>query len=913
MKTYPRGSEWRKWDLHVHTPIDHEWRNKPKIDFTKQLEEIKSDLEKFADEFIGFAEQEKLSVLAIVDHNFCNDLEKCYLPYIIKEANKVNITILPGFEITVKDGSGIHLLVIFKENTNLNTIQDIVKQCFDPGIELIPANGQVPISNKSIDELKKLLDSSNLEYILIFAHADRENGVLDKNTISGGRRVQEWKKSFINIAQLSKSINEFNENSFIFKVIKKKDLNYARDITCIISSDCRTINKQETNEGRTYLGEKFVWIKADPTFEGLKQIIYEPEDRVKIQEEKPEQKEPYNLIDYVQFIDSNENFTNEKIYLNQNLNVIIGGKSTGKSILLREIARTINPYEVKNRLEEANLKDYKIYEDGRTLTDDFIVRWIDEREDKRSNIIDDYRKIIYIPQSYLNRLVEKDEEQSPIDRLIENILKNDENIKHLFESVDSQINENDRYISNEINELIQNLQQSSLKLEEIKNLGDKKGIEKYIDNIKKEIQGLHKKGGLTEEEISQFSIIKENIEKLNNEIKDLSKQKIDYNELLNTKKFEKSYRFNQIVEKYKNLEDKATYLINKIEDEFNKYLQEEIEKIENFIIEKNSELTKLNKQIEPLLEKVKNIEILKNKNELLSEQEEKLKQIKEKETEKEKLVEKIEESINKLVDYFIKFYEIKSEFTKKIEQNNSLGDDLDLKIKVNPKNEKFNEEFINEVFDIRSLPDNLKDFNLNIEDIHNLKLKIRNLIYDVLNGDIKLKKQYSKNITQILQKLIKDWFVINYSIIYDGDNISDMSQGKKSFVLLRLIIELDKSKCPLLIDQPEDDLDNRSIYNEIVKFLREKKKERQIIIITHNANLAVSTDAECIIVANQDGEKTKNKKFKFEYVQGSLENTFINNEKEEILLKQGIKEHVCEILEGGEQAFEKRKNKYNFK
>ncbi|MCB4205596.1 hypothetical protein LF845_11650, partial [Deferribacterales bacterium Es71-Z0220] len=175
------------------------------------------------------------------------------------------------------------------------------------------------------------------------------------------------------------------------------------------------------------------------------------------------------------------------------------------------------------------------------------------------------------------------------------------------------------------------------------------------------------------------------------------------------------------------------------------------------------------------------------------------------------------------------------------------------------------------------------------------------------------KKQYNDNIKEVIQKLIKDWFIINYSVTYDGDKISDMSQGKKSFVLLRLIIELDNSKCPLLIDQPEDDLDNRSIYNEIVKFLKEKKKERQIIIVTHNANLAVATDAECIIVANQNGEKTKNKKFKFEYVQGSLENTFIKDEINEILYKQGIKEHVCDILEGGEQAFEKRKNKYNFK
>jgi len=101
----------------------------------------------------------------------------------------------------------------------------------------------------------------------------------------------------------------------------------------------------------------------------LSKIVGSEESRVKIQEEKPEQKEPYNLIDYVQFIDSNENFTNEKIYLNQNLNVIIGGKSTGKSILLREIARTINPYEVKNRLEEASAFHFSGFLDSEIFKD----------------------------------------------------------------------------------------------------------------------------------------------------------------------------------------------------------------------------------------------------------------------------------------------------------------------------------------------------------------------------------------------------------------------------------------------------------------------------------------------------------------------------------------------------------------
>jgi len=139
-----------------------------------------------------------------------------------------------------------------------------------------------------------------------------------------------------------------------------------------------------------------------------------------------------------------------------------------------------------------------------------------------------------------------------------------------------------------------------------------------------------------------------------------------------------------------------------------------------------------------------------------------------------------------------------------------------------------------------------------------------------------------------------------------------MSPGKKSFVLLKLLIELDNSKCPILLDQPEDDLDNRSIYYDLVKFIKTKKKERQIIIATHNPNLVVGADSECIIVANQEGDKSKNKTYTFEYVQGALENRFNLPTEEKVLYKQGIQGHVCDILEGGKQAFKKREQKYNF-
>ena len=85
-------------------------------------------------------------------------------------------------------------------------------------------------------------------------------------------------------------------------------------------------------------------------------------------------------------------------------------------------------------------------------------------------------------------------------------------------------------------------------------------------------------------------------------------------------------------------------------------------------------------------------------------------------------------------------------------------------------------------------------------------------------------------------------------------------------------------------------------------------------MVTHNANLVVSTDAETIIVANQSGQQVgqDKKEYVFEYVTGSLENTFIDESQSGILYKFGIKEHVCDILEGGKEAFKEREKKYGF-
>ncbi len=134
---YPAGSEWRKWDLHAHTPLDHEWASEPNLvtDVQKQS---------FARQFVESALTSELSVVAITDHNFCSSIDLLLIPYIREAAQQTGLTILPGFEVTVSDCGGTHILAIFEEDASLNTIDEVISHLFAPGADRFRGAAVVP-------------------------------------------------------------------------------------------------------------------------------------------------------------------------------------------------------------------------------------------------------------------------------------------------------------------------------------------------------------------------------------------------------------------------------------------------------------------------------------------------------------------------------------------------------------------------------------------------------------------------------------------------------------------------------------------------------------------------------------------------------------------------------------------------
>jgi energy-coupling factor transporter ATP-binding protein EcfA2 len=138
-----------------------------------------------------------------------------------------------------------------------------------------------------------------------------------------------------------------------------------------------------------------------------------------------------------------------------------------------------------------------------------------------------------------------------------------------------------------------------------------------------------------------------------------------------------------------------------------------------------------------------------------------------------------------------------------------------------------------------------------------------------------------------------DHITLRYSIDYDGVDIRKLSPGTRGIVLLLLYLALDeRDDRPLIIDQPEENLDPQSVYEELVPLFRAAKAKRQVILVTHNANLVVNTDADQVIIA-QAGPHPPGQLPPITYIAGGLESAHIRTA-------------VCNILEGGERAFQER-------
>jgi predicted ATPase len=162
-----------------------------------------------------------------------------------------------------------------------------------------------------------------------------------------------------------------------------------------------------------------------------------------------------------------------------------------------------------------------------------------------------------------------------------------------------------------------------------------------------------------------------------------------------------------------------------------------------------------------------------------------------------------------------------------------------------------------------------------------------------------IKDQLRKNKEDEVTSLYDDIFSLDYLqpsyVLKLGErDLGELSPGERGALLLIFYLLVDRDDIPLIIDQPEENLDNQTVYQHLVHSIKAAKDRRQIVIVTHNPNLAVVCDAEQIICCSID-KKHGNK---IEYTSGAIENPEINKK-------------IVDILEGTKPAFNNRNSKYS--
>jgi len=958
---YPRGSKWRKWDLHVHTPFSYQNEFSDWDTYVKKLKKkaVEHNIEvvgindyfsvdgyekllnkcekntKYSSPRIKLTNNKWLYLFPVVELRLENFTSK-------KESVNIHIIFSPDILPSTIQDSFLDKLIIQYQSYKLNCKnEDLIKigyaeeddGKFNANLNLSSLTEQekarlikkalklisLPISvfEDSVEKFQKIIENSGIKkdkYLIIIAY--KGMGGLDafkwydkynKNDIS---RAGNIRQNLLNLVDVCFS-NDKGDIQFLLgeKADTPKDeiLNRFRSLKpCIWGSDAhKEDNLFHPSNGKT---RDYTWIKADPTFEGLKQILYEsePGERVWIGPTEPDKKNEYQIIRRIKFHNTDD-FPDE-IVLNKNLCSIIGSRSSGKSALIAYIAHSIDK-DLTERLVEGPGEGEDYHWDKIKI--DHSIEWGNELSNDKSP-----GKIVYIPQNYL---FEESKDSEEIKKKIEPVLfKHFPNFELQYQYAKNQIDNSNKQISEQIenwldlSDLIVSLKES------LGNLGNKEVIKKEKQEIESKIGTLKTKYQLSEEDVEKYQEISAKISEHEIKIKQIKKElsQIAYIS-------EKSHYFSSLnwilTPDIKNLPQK-------LQDTIIKVLQENRDRI----------LKKTNQQV---IEYKKSIE-------------------KERKTFEEEIV-KIKEGHKDLLEKYQKNVELE-EFIKKLNKYkeiiNNIDDTEKKKINAQEKLEKYEKSIKTEIEKRYSTLIQLKkylddtdqtikdikfgiEYGLNRNDTEKVAKKVnlrdRTDFVDKNKLDIELiRKQPAKflqavysrkqriNVGNEKKEVVNEILILTENILFtaemEGDRIGGFSEttmtpGRRALFLLKLILAESEDTWPILIDQPEDNLDSRSICDKIVPFLKAKKKERQIIMISHNANLVIGADSEQIIVANRHGSDRKNVDGKqFNYLTGSIEHTKEKDKHcKDTLKAQGVREHACDILDGGKEAFEHRRNKYN--
>ncbi len=857
-----KGSSWHKWDLHVHTPYTH-------LNKAYQCSE---------EDFIQKLCASEIDCIGLTNY-FKFDEEEFDLKEKIEERGiKVfyNLEVRLDYQNNKDDCLDFH--IIFSDEVSSDGIKKFLSNmkanvC---GIEKKLADLEKDDFNKAVvnfDQLLECLEEESLnlmgKYLLGFlsrGHGSIECEFLEK----GGRNETIYKK----VIDKSHFLIHSSDNQKNLKDYRDSWLKYNKPL--LQSSDA---HKEDS------IGKKYTWIKAEKTFEGLKQIIYEPETRVSIDEEKPQ--DPLHKIDCVGLcFDGEVKITNEKgdvpfcyagfnetLFFSPNFTCVIGGRGSGKSTLLQLIA---------SKLYDKSLV--------KGLKHETIQKCIEIQPD--TDIVD---SVEYLAQN------EVEEFATNVSKFTEAIFNRiDSKLSGNLKELENQITENTKKFDEQIaywqekTKLEEQLKNREKERKKSQNIIDTFTDKDYLDKTEKLQENRKAFIDLKQSKEGVLTFIKELKRVVNFESKENMEEKNSYDKVYNQLKQNICKELEEIDKNIKNgCFDSDDKNIEKLEvkqqtlrQEIGEFLKEkgvidenigDLERANCQLADIEKEITDLKRKIEEITNKIKGFSwegIDKDIENFKNQIEEKLKEINSvfKEISKnhkevmkpitikyrlnEDIFEGVFEDFDKLVDkgFNIQKHQSKiKEYLKEIELKNTI--------------DMQHAGFIEELY----------------SSINNKKAGFYEIMKDIFDREIHF-QIYRLLILKHLRNVEK--YKI-FEVRYDKRALNETSFGQKCTAVLVVLLSLGNN--PIIIDEPEAHLDSALIANYLVTLIKKQKQKRQIIFATHNANFVLNADAEQIIQLKNENNKIVAQSFMIE-----------SDKHKEDLLK----------LEGGEKAFKDRERKY---
>jgi ABC-type lipoprotein export system ATPase subunit len=960
IKMKSKGSEWKKWDLHFHTPSSYDYEEKS-VTSQNIINEMKNH---------------GISAFAVTDHHVI-DVTR------IKELQKLGaasgITVIPGIEF-LSDAKGkepVHFIGLFSEQADIDFIWGEIKHNTEIKEIYKSSSKQNAVYCHLMDTIKVIKDNGGIVTI----HAGDKTNSIENITHSLPHNMAQKTEiaKAVDIYELGKESDKNGYDEIVFPKIGKY-------IPMIICSDNHNVKKYKIKQN--------LWIKGSPNFEGLKYALNEPQNRFFIGEEPISLKRVReNKTKYLKSITikrtgrkdpSNTWFENVEIPLNSELVTIIGNKGSGKSALSDIIALCSDAehhddflFLHKTKFKRKGLADR--FSASLKFESDISTegRQLDHQIDESQQ-----RLVRYLPQSYFEKVCNevgkieafRDEiekvvfqyvpihkrlnsssfgdlinlKKSAIDREIHHLIEevaelnndiilledksNPEHKKNLLskkrvkdqellvhisskppvqvdpaQKFDSEENkkkkadlkewdDKKKHIEKSIEDIEKNISERSLAIEEIS--GIKRDIKNKHDDILSYIERqiiVANKNGL-----DLSGIVKINIDykSIDDKIKSLNEQNTIQTTLIEEEKDISGKSYDCL-----NLRSKLQMCKTEIASIQGQFSGEQ--KIFQVYLDSLSEWQKIKLEIEGDKDKVGSLAHINSNIEYIEKQlHSELYQLRSLRLSKSKEIHSKKSEIKSFYD------EIKNEIDHQLSTSSVTGLIIASAFYVSGD---FKTSILRNIMQNRSgsfygtedgatlLQEILispTDWNTTQGLENFLKTIIEYLEQDMRNAGPEKPSTYIgdlvKNRKEMYNYLFSlDYLEPHYDLQQNGKSLEQLSPGEKGALLLVFYLVLDKEDIPLIIDQPEDNLDNNSVAKVLVPFIKEAKEKRQIIMVTHNPNLAVVSDSEQIIRVGIDKESGN----VFTFISGGIEN-------------KKIKDEIVDVLEGTIPAFTTRKDKY---